>query len=459
MPKSAYAMYKAAFREQKRAPIMVSMTTYCQAYVLDMDQWYTAHTRCHWPSFYHPRMVASELHMRTDGYDDARSGSSHQCPKLRQDPSDDRLFPISPQPIPMMAYAETQLYEAKAEPNYVSNQRLQLQSRITNASQLQFGDPSYTATEPQWQSTINIMEKSSTKQRIFKEGDSRVYTIKSHRQVEAHREAVYRDTHREIDRDVYADQDSTEAAYRERAPMKSTGWSPKRTSNHDYRVVQHLRVNAIYRWLPAARDILHSMWKHCTKAQESAGPLELVKYNHFREAYVLDVDEWDATTHDAIDVYDWWSPMATNDAGSGSSHRCQVMSRSSTIVMIPTKNHAEIWTTPRYEPRVRYWMARWMPDEFGSGDKEDLRSETWERRIWVNRVSELGTGGKVINWAFLSSVSSLLSSSPYFITSQDLGPVQMASARVFTTSGSQPSGGGVSRCAGSTERLPYGANR
>jgi len=38
MPKSAYAMYKAAFREQKRAPIAVSMTTQCEAYVLDMDQ-------------------------------------------------------------------------------------------------------------------------------------------------------------------------------------------------------------------------------------------------------------------------------------------------------------------------------------------------------------------------------------------------------------------------------------
>jgi hypothetical protein len=52
-----------------------------------------------------------------------------------------------------------------------------------------------------------------------------------------------------------------------------------------------------------------------------------------------------------------------------------------------------------------------MPDEFGSGDKQELRSETRERRKWVNGVSELGTGGKVINWAFLSSVSSLLISS------------------------------------------------
>ena len=84
---------------------------------------------------------------------------------------------------------------------------------------------------------------------------------------------------------------------------------------------------------------------------------------------------------------------------------------------------------------MRYWMARWMPDEVGRADKKELRSETQERRKWVNRVSELGTGGKVINCMFLSSVSFLLLSSPYFITSLDLGLVQKASARVFTTFG------------------------
>jgi hypothetical protein len=31
-------IYKAAFREQRHTPIVVSMTTYCKAYVLDMDQ-------------------------------------------------------------------------------------------------------------------------------------------------------------------------------------------------------------------------------------------------------------------------------------------------------------------------------------------------------------------------------------------------------------------------------------
>jgi len=50
-------------------------------------------------------------------------------------------------------------------------------------------------------------------------------------------------------------------------------------------------------------------------------------------------------------------------------------------------------------------------------------------------------------------------SSPYFFTSLDLGPVQMASARVFSTSGDKSSGGGVSPCAGSAEWLPYGTDR
>jgi len=77
----------------------------------------------------------------------------------------------------------------------------------------------------------------------------------------------------------------------ESATMKSTRWSPKRTSKDDYLVKQHLEVNATYRWIPAARDILQSTRKHCMNAQDSAGTLELGKYNHFRETYVLDIDE------------------------------------------------------------------------------------------------------------------------------------------------------------------------
>jgi len=54
---------------------------------------------------------------------------------------------------------------------------------------------------------------------------------------------------------------------------------------------------------------------------------------------------------------------------------------------------------------------------------------------------------------------SLFSYSLYFLTSLDLGPVQMASAPVFTTSGDMSSVGGVSPCARSAERLPYSTNR
>jgi hypothetical protein len=43
--------------------------------------------------------------------------------------------------------------------------------------------------------------------------------------------------------------------------------------------------------LPAARDIPQRMPKHCTKAQESAGALELDNYNHFTDAYMLDIKE------------------------------------------------------------------------------------------------------------------------------------------------------------------------
>ena len=173
----------------------------------------------------------------------------------------------------------------------------------------------------------------------------------------------------------------------ESATMKSAGWSLKRTSNDDY------RVNATYWWQPTGR----SSTQHCTKARESASSLEIVKYHRFTETYMLDVGEWDETTRLTymIDDHQWLWTMPAAEAP------------------IDAKWWAEalppwwLWprTTPRYEPRVLYWMARWMPAEFGSGDKEELRSETRERRKWVYRVSGLRNGRKVINWAFLSFVS------------------------------------------------------
>jgi hypothetical protein len=92
------------------------------------------------------------------------------------------------------------------------------------------------------------MKKSLTEERIFKEGDSRVYTIRSYRQVEAHRELVYRETHQKVIRQGYreGDQDSTEAAYRERNDEFD-----RMVTEADFQrrrlVKQHLRVNATYR--------------------------------------------------------------------------------------------------------------------------------------------------------------------------------------------------------------------
>ena len=76
---------------------------------------------------------------------------------------------------------------------------------------------------------------------------------------------------------------------------------------------------------------------------------------------------------------------------------------------------------------------------------------------WMPDIPEVEIWRTVSLWMFLLSLffSLLL----YFFTSLDLGPVQMASARVLTTSVDKLSGGGVSPCAESTEWLPYSTNR
>jgi len=54
--------------------------------------------------------------------------------------------------------------------------------------------------------------------------------------------------------------------------------------------------------------------------------------------------------------------MPTNDAGSGSSHRCQVMSGSSITLTIPTMTYAEIRTTGMMV--VGAWVWKWR---YGDG--------------------------------------------------------------------------------------------
>jgi len=47
------------------------------------------------------------------------------------------------------------------------------------------------------------------------------------------------------------------------------------------------------------QDILYRACGSTAQSSDSASALELGKYNHLREAYVLDIDEYDAS-----DVYD-----------------------------------------------------------------------------------------------------------------------------------------------------------
>jgi hypothetical protein len=62
-------------------------------------------------------------------------------------------------------------------------------------------------------------------------------------------------------------------------------------------------------------------------------------------------------------------------------------------------------------------MTSWILYEFGSGDKEELRSEARDRRKWVNRVSELGTEeSSQLGISFFSSL--LFSILYYFIGSR-----------------------------------------
>jgi len=72
----------------------------------------------------------------------------------------------------------------------------------------------------------------------------------------------------------------------ESATMKSTRWSPKRTSNDESMPSTDD---------PRLQDIFSRACGSTAQSSDSASALELGKYNHFRETYVLGVYEWDYT--------------------------------------------------------------------------------------------------------------------------------------------------------------------
>jgi hypothetical protein len=102
-----------------------------------------------------------------------------------------------------------------------------------------------------------------------------------------HVEAVYRNTQRQVDPEVYrdVDQDSTEVTYGEGIRMKSTGWSPKQTSTDDYRIKMNERV---YKSMPSTddyrlQDILYRACGGTAQSSYCASALQHGKYNHLRE--------------------------------------------------------------------------------------------------------------------------------------------------------------------------------
>ena len=160
-----------------------------------------------------------------------------------------------------------------------------------------------------------------------KGGDNHLYTIKSYTKQptvgqstktrtvkwtseviptsrQAHREAIYRDWHWEVDRDVYAevDQDSTKVASQER--NHEVDWKVTETDNRRRLPSQAASTSEYH--IPMTTDWERYSREHGMKARQSASTLELGKYSLFREASLLEVNEWDGTAHDANDVYDWW---------------------------------------------------------------------------------------------------------------------------------------------------------
>jgi len=109
------------------------------------------------------------------------------------------------------------------------------------------------STEPWWQSTTDLSLSRRWSNELKKGGDSHVYTIKSYRQVESPPAgSLLRHTPRSRPSSLPRGWPTSLPRSRPRvswsrllrATMKSTGYSPKRTSNDDYLVKQHLRVNA-----------------------------------------------------------------------------------------------------------------------------------------------------------------------------------------------------------------------
>jgi len=132
-----------------------------------------------------------------------------------------------------------------------------------------------------------------------------------------------------------------------------------------------------------SQDILHRTWWSSAQSSDSTSVLELGKYNHIRETYVLGVYEWDYTKLKyTIDGCDW-------------CRRQKLPSMPSHEQMLYRPNEFRQWPTPRYpgyQCGTGWLVGRCMSSgvetrrnggpRLGSGGNESI-------------VSELGTAGKL----------------------------------------------------------------
>jgi len=234
-------------------------------------------------------------------------------------------------------------------------------------------------------------------------------------------EAVCRDTHRQVYQEVLP----TSQEYAERQVYQVEQVPTEATCQERNHEVDQMVTEADFqRLLPSQCHL--PMTTGCkiyspehaealNSAQTALACFNLVCITIFREAHLLDINEWDETT---------WLTYTIND-----SRRLQPMP--AVEAPIYAKSWAEAlppWQfrqrpRPRwYELTVQYWMAGRMQYEFRSRDKEELRSKARVCRKWFNRVSELWTGGKLsMGIPFFCFFSSLLFSIlNYFL---GLGPV------------------------------------
>jgi len=258
---SAYRMYKAALREQKRTTIAVSMTTYCGAYALDIDQRHTAQAWSEWhnlpPSNGYQRVIYENWWLwrcqepKLTSWPEVTIGLCFNFVKIEHSATSDTTV------IP-------QVEQVMKEPSRCND--VQIESIGTSHTTVSQEAEDFNYHPESWLhcywATMAINnwydEVVDGVTNFQHEADSHSTSVKSYWQVNSPPGgSLLRLAWRWLPRSPTkmsrvcweASLRSRPRLYRiylSRATMESTGWSPKWTSNDDYPVKQHLWVNVNY---------------------------------------------------------------------------------------------------------------------------------------------------------------------------------------------------------------------